>query len=199
MLEIKMPAVTKSIRYTTKKDVLSALDRTGGGVYFLYGTADSLLYIGKTVSFRDRIADHIRGLGRSNLFSRQIERIEVYRIDDGMSRDIIETFAITEYRPLYNIDKVYDAQNDRSALYVEASELIGQREDVKDRLREVEAELAQYDDEDDEELFDDFHDDDYREEVTLGNHLNMVVEYAELKSEYDRLSRKIRYLGRKSD
>ena len=186
---------TKDIRVTNKSDVFAALKRTGGGVYFLYGKGGSLLYIGKTNAFRSRIADHLRGDGRSKLFARQIEMVRMYRIDDGMWRDIYETYFINEYRPIYNVSKVYD-DNDVASAYYELSRLLGERDDAKDRMREIREELAKYDDPDED--YDEYQYEDDESEL-LGVHLRLKDEYAEVEREYTRLNGRIQELGKRSD
>jgi hypothetical protein len=195
VFNIKLPKPTKTIRVTTKNDVFTALKRTGGGVYFLYGSGGSLLYIGKTNSFRSRIADHLRGDGRSKLFARQIEMVRLYRVDDGMWRDMLETYCINTYRPIYNSSKVYD-DNDSAFEYYELSRLLGERDDAKDRMREIREELNRYDDPDEE--YDEYYYEDDQTEL-LGVHLRLTEEYAEVEREYLRLNYKIQDLGKRAD
>lgn len=194
-MDIKLPKPTKVIRITSKADVFAALKRTGGGVYFLYGNGGSLLYIGKTNSFRSRIADHLSGRGRSKLFARQIEEIRIYRFDDGMWRDIYETFCINKYRPMYNAAKVYD-DNDHTFSYYELSRLLGERDDAKDRMREIREELRRCDDPD--EVYDEYYYEDDETEL-LGVHLRLAEEYEEVKREYHRLNGQIQELGKRAD
>lgn len=196
MFNIQLPKPTKVIRITDRKDVSTLLKRTGGGVYFLYGKSDSLLYIGKTNSFRSRIADHLRGDGRSKLFARHIEVIKIYRFDDGMERDIYETYCINTYNPIYNESKIF-RDNDKTHVYLELSTLIGERDEILDRMNEISEELAAYDedgfDEDNEYYYND------QESELLGVHLRLAEDYAELEREAKRLKHRIQYLGTRAD
>lgn len=196
MLNIQLPEPTKVIKVTDRKDVSALLKRTGGGVYFLYGKSDSLLYIGKTNSFRSRIADHLRGDGRSKLFARHIEVIKLYRFDDGMERDIYETYCINTYNPIYNASKVY-RDNDKTHVYLEISTLIGERDDVRDRMKEISEELGYYDEEDFDKNDEYYYND--QEIELLGSHVRMAEEYVELERESARLKSRIQHLRERTD
>ncbi|MCM5703382.1 GIY-YIG nuclease family protein [Larsenimonas salina] len=75
------------------------------GVYLFYGHNDILLYIGKSVDLKTRIASHFTGAlqdDRTLKMTQQIERIE-YRLTGGdFSAQLIESTLIKARAPLFN-------------------------------------------------------------------------------------------------
>jgi hypothetical protein len=74
--------------------------------------------------------------------------------------------------------------------------LLGERDDAKDRMREIREELSRYDDPDDE--YDEYYYEDDPTEL-LGVHLRLAEEYDEVEREYLRLNYKIQDLGKRAD
>jgi hypothetical protein len=86
---------------------LGRIQGDAGGVYFLYREDGALMYIGKSVSLRNRVSQHVRGSGDSTRFSRHIDTIKLIYTDSGFEQELFETVAINKLRPRFNRSKVY--------------------------------------------------------------------------------------------
>jgi len=79
------------------------------GVYLFYGAGDELLYVGKAVSVRKRVASHFSG-GEPRLTSR-VERIDFLVTSNEAEALLAEQSFIKRHRPRFNIrlrdDKSY--------------------------------------------------------------------------------------------
>ena len=85
------------------------------GVYIMHDAADTVIYVGKAVSLRNRVRQYFRpshneGLKKEQMV-RQIERFEYIITDSELEALILECNLIKEYRPKYNTmlrdDKTY--------------------------------------------------------------------------------------------
>jgi len=73
-----------------------------GGVYAFYSKEGYLIYIGKTASFKQRMNYHL-----SDGYKKLISRMEVFRLDNEIDREIYETYLINKWKPLFNIKKTF--------------------------------------------------------------------------------------------
>lgn len=99
------------------------------GVYFLYSRKDELLYVGQSKNVYTRIKQHIAGRDSSGRFADDIELITVYFVSDDYEREIYETYAINEYKPLYNTGKVFF--NNITSAGLEIDEMIHELDEEK--------------------------------------------------------------------
>ena len=85
------------------------------GVYLMYDVKDTIIYVGKAVSLRNRVRQYFRpshneGLKKEQMV-RQIERFEYIITDSELEALILECNLIKEHRPKYNTmlrdDKTY--------------------------------------------------------------------------------------------
>ena len=93
-------------------------------VYFLYDTSKTLLYIGKTTSIRERIAQHIsRPLMEKESWRKEInlDDILLYYCRNKCDMEIYETYFINKYKPKYNRDKVYGVRPSFKLPYLEST------------------------------------------------------------------------------
>lgn len=149
------------------------LVRDMAGVYLLYDRKGKLLYVGKSVNLRDRLLDHIKGVGNSSAFFRDIHEILVYFCDDPMEREIYETYLINKLKPVYNRSKVYHAEK-----ITELEDRVYEIEEELNALRyeklEIQSLLEEYDEEDD--MY-------YDQTEALGEHLFLIRSLREIKRE----------------
>lgn len=75
-----------------------------GCVYLFKSIEGELLYIGKTFDLRSRFRQH---LSDPEEWKNDIHYIEYMVIENEVDRDIIETYCINLYKPIYNKDKVF--------------------------------------------------------------------------------------------
>lgn len=72
-------------------------------VYRLLDYKDSVLYIGKSMQMKQRIANHLRG--KSNIpeeCCKQIKRVEFLEFETEVDMDLFEIYAISYFQPPYN-------------------------------------------------------------------------------------------------
>jgi len=74
------------------------------GVYVLR-EGNSFLYVGMSNSLRNRITEHLNGVGSSGEFVDRIDRIEVFITENNSYADLLETYLIMSNMPKFNIDK----------------------------------------------------------------------------------------------
>lgn len=103
-----------------------------GGIYFIYGRDDKLLYIGQSKNLYSRLVDHEFGRGSSERFSADISLFHVYFIGDPYLREIAETYAIHTYKPAYNTSKVF--VKNKSEAQIEAEDMIYELRDERAQL-----------------------------------------------------------------
>jgi hypothetical protein len=169
-----------------------------GGVYALKDRFDNVIYVGKSVQFRSRLATHARGYGRSGLFINHVVKADLYRIDSDFEREIYETYLINYYAPKYNIAKVYDDVDEATAkvkyeierMEARQYELEERRQEIIEHFFEEEGEKAE------DETLDD-HDLDYEESRRLGEDLRGVIDLGEIETELKTIADRLRYYYKK--
>lgn len=72
------------------------------GVYLFYGTADFLLYVGKSNSLRSRIRAHFAARDERKM-CRRVKRIEVRETAGELGALLLESKLIKELRPMHNV------------------------------------------------------------------------------------------------
>ena len=83
-----------------------------GGIYFLFGDAGILLYIGKAANIRQRINIHTKQRTLEEIASQSkpnpshIKTMAWIKADDAGCRDILETAYLRSYGTAWNIDKI---------------------------------------------------------------------------------------------
>jgi len=83
-----------------------------GGIYFLFGDAGILLYIGKAANIRQRINIHTKQRTLEEIASQSkpnpahIKTMAWIMADDAGCRDILETAYLRSYGTAWNIDKI---------------------------------------------------------------------------------------------
>lgn len=83
------------------------------GVYFLYSDQEVLLYIGKSSNIKTRLIAHIKGITNTKDFHEEIAKIRFIKEECPTMTEILETYYINKFHPLYNEKKVYiDSQLD---------------------------------------------------------------------------------------
>jgi len=102
MIKIKLPDFSLQFNYRDLNDFRDDLMTFPGGIYFLCDKYQNYLYIGKSKNTYNRLLQH-----RRSKFSDEVSEVKVIFEDNPSYRDILETYAIMEFGPLYNIDKVY--------------------------------------------------------------------------------------------
>lgn len=75
-----------------------------GCVYFFKSLSDEILYIGKTYSLRNRFRQH---LSDPDEWKKDIYHVEYIIVENEVDRDIVETYCINIYKPIYNKDKIF--------------------------------------------------------------------------------------------
>lgn len=108
MIKIETPNPNESIYV---KDINKVPINNKSGVYMFYGKNDELLYIGIAKNLINRIKSHISGNTNTYKFYKEFHRVELFYIQNGMERDILETYLINSLSPKYNKDKVYSASD----------------------------------------------------------------------------------------
>ncbi|MFE7083240.1 hypothetical protein [Priestia megaterium] len=94
---IELPEITPTITIHKKSK-----KPTYGGIYALYSKEGILLYVGKTMCFRQRL--HLHYYQKLKNF---YHFIEFYKIDLEVDRDIYETYLINKWKPLFNDKKTW--------------------------------------------------------------------------------------------
>lgn len=97
---LKAPSVPLKI----SEEALQTLPESAG-VYFFYGANDLPLYIGKSISIRDRVRSHFSQSYTSSFewkISQQVERIETIQTAGELGALLTEAGLIKQYQPLYN-------------------------------------------------------------------------------------------------
>lgn len=85
-----------------------------GCIYFFKSINEELLYIGKTYSLKNRFSQH---LSDPDEWKKDIYYVEYLAVENEVDRDILETYCINLYKPIYNKDKVFG--NIRPTLQIE--------------------------------------------------------------------------------
>lgn len=99
-----------------------------GCVYFFKSIENDLLYIGKTYNLRNRLNQH---LADPVEWKTSIYYVEYMVIENEVDRDIIETYCINLYKPIYNRDKVFDSVRPTIHIDLPNKEIVLKTEIVK--------------------------------------------------------------------
>lgn len=194
MIKITAPEVYATI---TLKDI-NSLRESVGGVYVFKDRFGVVLYVGKTMQFRKRLADHRRGDGRSKLFVSQIETIELYNVPDDYEREMYETFFINDLQPKYNIAKVYEELPEvRAGIEEEIDRLEYVLYQLSEEKQSIEWSYFDDGEEFEENPEHDSLDDDYFNEMSLGQALRDSERLADIEVEVPRIRAKINDLRKK--
>lgn len=87
------------------------------GVYILYDTNDTVIYVGKARSLKKRVPAHFRGIGSGNIFSpigQEVTELEYMVTANESEALVLEDNMIKRYKPRYNIR----LKDDKSFPYV---------------------------------------------------------------------------------
>jgi hypothetical protein len=182
MLTLSEPKYFKRI----KVDEINEIPWGKGGVYFIEDRFGEVIYIGKTVSFRRRLTEHVR----DSYFSAVIYTIRLYEMKDGFTREIYETYLINKYRPYYNKDKIYDDPSD-NARTVEYHELQGELTELQTERAELREELRRRHDPDYVDDYD-MYDDDDRNFYRLGDDLYDIERLRAVEDEIRRVKNRLK-------
>jgi len=194
LIKITAPEVYATI---TLKEI-NSLRESVGGVYVFKDRFGLVLYVGKTMQFRKRLADHRRGDGRSKLFVGQIETIQLYDIPDDYEREVYETFFINELQPKYNVAKVYDEVPEvRAGIEEEIDRLEYTLYQLSEEKQSIEWSYMNDGEEFEENPDHELLDDDYFNELSLGQALRDGERLAEIEVEMPRIRAKIHDLRKK--
>lgn len=145
----------------------------GSGVYIFIDSWGKALYVGKTVSFKRRMRDHMR----SSEFYRLAKTIRLYYVRDEFAKDIYETYAIKEFKPEYNMAKTFYERMEYEDMLHEIEFKISE---VEDEIYELENEFGKLLDHDDD-VSDAIYDDE--EDFILGESLYVRRSIAALEKE----------------
>lgn len=91
-------------------------------VYFLYNNSKNLLYIGKSISLKNRLMSHFsKALLELEPWRKEVdkENIVIYQCNNDADLDIYETYFINKYRPKYNKDKMFTTSTTFELPYIE--------------------------------------------------------------------------------
>ncbi|MCA6430285.1 MAG: GIY-YIG nuclease family protein [Cytophagales bacterium] len=93
-------------------------------IYFFRDKKGEILYIGKTSSFKKRMAQHFNKTeieAEGNEWKSTIDKqsIQIFPTNNATDLDIYETYFINKYKPKYNKDKVYDCTPSFDLPYIE--------------------------------------------------------------------------------
>ncbi|MBW3113504.1 GIY-YIG nuclease family protein [Bacillus sp. MCCB 382] len=189
MIKIEPPHKTETVAVNN----FEGIRENFGGVYVFKDRFNNVLYVGKTRRFKKRLSEHLRGYGRSKLFSQHIYTADLYTLREEYDREIYETYMIDRLNPKYNVDKVYRKEN----------EIVADIKEKIDRLEARQFELVEESDEIienfnrdyDEESEDDYecYDEDYLALLRLGEDLRGVERLDAIESEMGRIRAKINY------
>lgn len=81
--------------------MFSDIPKKTPGVYHIYG-GDELLYVGCTVNFADRLAEHLVLNTNTKSFINSATKIYLYPIFDRYERELREYSDITKLKPTHN-------------------------------------------------------------------------------------------------
>jgi predicted GIY-YIG superfamily endonuclease len=193
MIKIEPPHKTETV-FVEK---FGGIRKNFGGVYVFKDRFDNVLYVGKTRRFKKRLSEHLRGHGRSKIFSQHIFTADLYALAEEYEREIYETYMIDRLKPKYNVDKVYRKEDEITA-------------DIKvkiDRLEARQFELTEESDEIIENFSRDraeeaedgcgYYDEDYLALLRLGEDLRGVERLEAIEAEMARIRSRIKdYYGK---
>lgn len=84
------------------------IPRDKGGIFMFFNADNELLFVGKARKIRQRIKKHFEdNVSVMKNHRDEVNKIEVFVVEDPMDREIYETYAINTLRAKYNLDKVF--------------------------------------------------------------------------------------------
>lgn len=111
-----------------------------GGIYVFYNESDECIYVGKSKRLASRLRTHFS----SSPFAEEIDRIDVYSVENPLDRELYETYTINALGGIYNKAKVYINEganpliaDEIDTLEFEIELLRKEREGVVEDLRQV--------------------------------------------------------------
>lgn len=81
------------------------------GVYVLYNKSNQVIYVGKSVNLKKRLYEHFKGFKddeKSRGIREETQFFAYCEIPLTFELDIYETILINYFKPIYNVDKLYD-------------------------------------------------------------------------------------------
>lgn len=97
--------VDSEVRVNNMHDRVIKEDTIHYCVYRLLDDKDNILYIGKSIQMKQRVANHLRG--KSNISEeccKKIKRVEFLEFETEADMDLFEIYAISYFQPPYNIE-----------------------------------------------------------------------------------------------
>lgn len=91
-------------------------------VYFLYNSAKELLYVGKSISLKNRLIAHFsKAAIEQDQWKTEVdqENIIIHHCENDCDLDIYETYFINKYKPKHNKDKVFTSSTTFELPYLE--------------------------------------------------------------------------------
>lgn len=128
--------ITSNPSIIAREDFFSNDSLGLNGVYVMYDISGVCLYVGKTKDFIKRIRQH----ARQSYFYSSIEYVEFYHVSSEYKKDIIETYLINEFRPIYNKAKAYYLQRD---LEEKLAEIEDEEHSVRSQINDIKYSIPQ--------------------------------------------------------
>lgn len=97
-----------------KPDEYKNVPKKISGVYILLNKNSECIYVGKSVCVRKRLYHHYKGLSRNDRtqnIMQETEFITYCEIPLAYELDLYETLLINHFKPLYNVDKLYEIKS----------------------------------------------------------------------------------------
>ena len=91
-------------------------------IYFLYDTFNNLLYVGKSISLKNRLIAHFSKTAiEQDQWKTEVdqENIIIHLCNNECDLDIYETYFINKYKPKHNKDKVFISSTTLELSYLE--------------------------------------------------------------------------------
>jgi hypothetical protein len=83
------------------------MDFNISGIYTFLSKEQEILYVGKTVKLLNRIRQHLTD---EKEWKKDIFYVDFMKCDNETDREILETYCINYFNPIYNLDKVYNVK-----------------------------------------------------------------------------------------
>lgn len=142
-INITLPPVDLSFKFSRLPDIRDDLRLNPGGIYALYDEDGDCLYVGKSKTMYNRLMSH-----RHSDFGESIDYVDIRFVESPADRDIYETYAISELNAIYNKDKV-DAPAHQAYyrsviddLYDELTTVETLIEDAEEQISDIEVSLT---------------------------------------------------------
>lgn len=94
-----------SYDFGVKRDDITLLDYGMQGVYSIYDNKGIVTYIGQTNCIKHRLLQYLNGSAHIKQIGKLLDTVCLIITFDKWYRDIIESYLIKIYRPIFNIDK----------------------------------------------------------------------------------------------